>query len=58
MQQRVSSKPMLSLEKFLAGAFPENCEEGACTVGVRTPVALRLLFVRHKSHAVGAELAS
>ena len=61
MQQRVSSKPMLSLETFFAGAFPENCEGSACTVDVRTPVTLRLLFVHHKSHdrlAVGAELVS
>lgn len=52
---------MLSLETFFAGAFSENCEEGACTVSVRTSVALRLLFIYHKSHdrlAVEAELLS
>ena len=38
------SKPAISFEVFLADAFPENGEVKACAVGLRLPVAQRLLF--------------
>ena len=41
---KTMSKPKSSFHTFLADAFPENKEEEACAVGLRLPVAQRLLF--------------
>ena len=41
---RIKSKPASSFETFHADAFPENGEGTACAVGLRLPVAQRLLF--------------
>ena len=43
-QPRTMSKPTSSFDTLLADAFPENGERETCTVGLRLPVARRLLF--------------
>lgn len=43
-QPRTMSKSTSSFDIFLADAFPENGEGEACAVGLRLPVAQRLLF--------------
>lgn len=57
-QPRTMSKPTSSVDTSLADAFPENGEGEACAVGLRLPVAQRLLFDCIKPDdrlAVGAE---
>ena len=57
-QPRTMSKPTSSFNTFLADPLPENGEGEACAVGLRLPVAQRMLFDCFRPDnwlAVGAE---